>query len=389
MPFPKKPQQPQKKPVLQQKPVLKSTQKKKLSPLKKLAEAIVNLTTIPLKEKLFFAANLRVMIKAGLSMSEALDTLSMQTKNKKFQKMLQAIRKGVMQGNTLGSQLGKYPKIFPAYFVNMIKVGEKSGNLEKNLEQLAIQMKKDHELKAKIRGAMIYPSVIIAATIGIVILMFVYVIPNVLAIFEELDVELPLATKILIAISRALTDYGGFVAAGVALVVGALIAFSRTKKGKKINHWIILHLPIIGPIAMKVNLARFSRTISSLLKTDIPVVESFKITSSVLSNVYYKDVCYKVSQDLTKGIAVNSILKKSPKLFPPLVTQMTLVGEKSGTLDVLLGELAEFYETEVSEVTKNMSSIIEPILILFLGGVVGLIAFAVISPMYTLSQSMD
>ncbi|MBU1180076.1 type II secretion system F family protein [Patescibacteria group bacterium] len=385
MPLPK-PQSPPKKPASQARPVSPSAKKNLF--FKKFLKKLENFGTVPLSEKLFFAENLRVMIKAGLSMSEALETLSMQTKNKKFRNTLLAIKKGVMEGHSLASMLAKYPKIYPAYFVNMIRVGEKSGNLEQNLEQLSIQMKKDHDIRSKVRGAMIYPSVILAATVGIVILMFVYVIPNVLSIFEEMTLELPLATKILIVISKAVTNYGVFVAVGAVIFFGTLITLSRTKKGKRVVHWIILHLWIIGPIAKKINLARFARTLSSLLKTDIPVIESFKITSSVLGNVYYKNACWAVSLELAKGTAINSVLKRTPQLFPPLVTQMTSVGEKSGTLDELLSELAVFYETEVTEITKNMSSIIEPILIVFLGSVVGLIAFAVISPIYTLSEGM-
>lgn len=270
----------------------------------------------------------------------------------------------------------------------MVKVGEVSGNLEQNLEQLSLQMKKDHDLMSKIRGAMIYPAVILAATVGIVILMFVYVIPSVMSIFEDMKIQLPLATRILIAISKTLTDYGALVALGALLAAVALFILARTEKGKKINHFLLLRLWILGPIVHKVNLARFSRTLSSLLKTDIPVTQSFEITATILGNIYYRRACENVAEELAKGAAINSILRKTPNLFPPLVTQMILVGEKSGTLDELLGELAVFYEDEVSDITKNLSSIIEPILIVFLGGVVALIALAIISPIYTLTQNI-
>jgi len=226
------------------------------------------------------------------------------------------------------------------------------------------------------------------ATGGIGILMFVYVIPSVLSIFDELKLQLPLATRILIATSKFINAHGILLTIIMAAAVMALIAFSRTKKGKNFFHFVLLNLWIIGPIIKKVNLARFARTISSLLKTDIPVIESFKIASTVLGNVYYRRACLNVAEKLAKGVAINSVLNDFPKLFPPLVTQMVSVGEKSGTLDTLLAELAAFYEEEVSDITKNLSSIIEPILIVFLGGVVGLIAFAVISPIYSLSEGI-
>lgn len=355
---------------------------------KKIGKAFSLISTVPTAEKVFFAENFRVMVKAGLSLSEALETLALQTKNKKFKSVLTEIKDGVMEGNTLASMLAKFPKIFPEYFINMIRVGEVSGNLEKNLEELSNQMKKDHELVSKIRGAMIYPAVIVVATVGIGILMFVYVIPSVLSVFDELKLKLPLATRILIFISKFINAHGILLAIIIVSAIIAFISFSRTKKGKNIFHFILLNLWIVGPIIKKVNLARFARTVSSLLKTDIPVIESFKITSTVLGNIHYRKACLDVAEKLGKGVPINSVLNDAPKLFPPLVTQMVSVGEKSGTLDVLLSELATFYEDEVSDITKNLSSIIEPILIVFLGGVVGLIAFAVISPIYTLSEGI-
>lgn len=344
--------------------------------------------TVSLKEKLFFAENFRVMVKAGLSISEALNTLSMQTSNKKFKKVLSEIKKGVAQGSALADMLAKFPKIFPEYFINMVSAGEKSGKLEENLEQLALQMKKDHELLSKVRGAMIYPSVIIVATIGITILMFIYVIPSVLSVFDEFSLNLPIATRILIGISKTLTNYGLFVGIGFIALATIIVFYSKTKNGKHFFHRMLLGLWIIGPIAKKINLARFSRTLSSLLKTDIPIIESFKITASILGNVHYKDACLNASKNLEKGIPIHKILTQYAKFFPPLLTQMVSVGEKSGTTEVLLSELADFYESEVSEITKNLSSIIEPILIVFLGGAVGFIAFAIISPIYSLSQSV-
>lgn len=355
---------------------------------KKITTVLSRVGNVPVAEKIFFAENFRVMIKAGLSISEALETLSLQTRSKRFASILNDIKTGVTEGGSLAAQLAKHPKVFPEYFINMIKVGEISGNLENNLGELSNQMKKDHDILSKVRGAMIYPSVIVVATIGIGVLMFVYVIPNVLSIFDQMNLELPLATKILIAISKLISNNGLLLAFYAITLVSLLTFAARTARGKRIIHYALLRLWIIGPIIKKINLARFSRTVSSLLKTDIPVIESFKITATVLGNLYYKEACARVSEELEKGIAISPSLTKSSELFPPLVTQMVAVGEKSGTLDELLSELAGFYEADVADITKNLSSIIEPILIVFLGGVVGLIAFAVISPIYSLSQGM-
>ncbi len=384
-----KKEKPEKKPkpekVVKQKPPDAAGQK---NFWKKAAKIISFLSTVPASEKVFFAENFRVMVKAGLSVSEAMETLALQTNNKKFALILSEIKDDVEEGNSLASSLAKFPKIFPEYFVNMIRVGEVSGTLEKNLEELSNQIKKDHDLTSKIRGAMIYPAVIVVATAGIGILMFIYVIPNVLSIFDELKLQLPLATRILIVMSKFVTNHGILLLMIIAAAVTGIIILSRTAKGKKFFHFLLLHAWILGPIAKKVNLARFSRTVSSLLKTDIPVIECFKIASTVLGNVYYKNACLCASEKLGKGININEVLKEYPALFPPLITQMVSVGEKSGTLDELLSELAAFYEDEVSDITKNLSSIIEPILIVFLGGMVGLIAFAVISPIYSLSEGI-
>lgn len=368
-------------------PIVKNTEKPP-SAIDKINEFLARLSRISLSEKMFFIDNLRVMVKAGLSMSEALETLAMQAKNKYFVKVVTEIKNDVLAGGTLGDAVEKFPKIFPEFFVNMIKAGEMSGNLEKNLEELGMQMKKDHEIVSKVKGAMIYPAVIVAATVGITILMFVYVIPSVLSVFEDAKVQLPLSTRILIAVSNGFTHYGLYVGSGLIAFIAGLMFYFRTPKGKRVAHAIILNLFIIGPIAKKVNLARFSRTLSSLLKTDIPVIESLKITSHVVGNVHFKEVLTQSAEELTKGVQINSVLAKHPKLFPPIVTQMILVGEKSGNLDMLLDELAGFYEAEVEDITKNLASIIEPILIVFLGGVVALIAFAVISPIYTLSENI-
>jgi len=356
--------------------------------LKKILNTLSRIGSVPTSEKIFFAENFKVMVRAGLSISEALETLAMQTKSKKFSAILTDIKDGVMEGDTLASMLAKYPKVFPEYFVNMIQIGELSGNLENNLEQLSNQMKKDHDITSKVKGAMIYPAVIVVATVGIGIMMFVYVIPNVLSIFDEMNIELPLATKIIIAISKFVNYHGILLILIVSAIIVGFTVFSRTAQGKKIIHFSLLKLWIVGPIIKKINLARFCRTISSLLKTDIPVIEGFKITGTVLGNIYYKEACLLVSEELSRGVSINASLLKFPKLYPPIVTQMVMVGEKSGTLDTLLSELANFYENEVSDITKNLSSIIEPILIVFLGGVVGLIAFAVISPIYSMSQAI-
>lgn len=354
----------------------------------KIKDLTVELQTIPLKEKLFFVENLRVMVRAGLSFAEALVTLGMQTKNTKFKKIIGEIRESVEKGDALSSALARYPKVFSPFFINMVQVGEVSGTLEKNLEEVSVQMKKEHALLSKVKSALAYPIVIVVAVIGIGIMMIIYVLPSILSLFKDMDVELPLATKILIAISTGLIDYGIYIAIGAAVFAIGLVAAVRSKKGRPIAHKILLSFPVIGGIVQKINLARFSRTMSSLLKTDIQIIKSFQITATVVGNMTYQAALLHTADVLKEGVSIAQSLQEYPKIFPPLVTQMVAVGEKSGTTDQLLAELAEFYEAEVDEITKSLSSIIEPLIIVFLGIVVGGMAVAVIGPIYSLSEQL-
>lgn len=345
---------------------------------------------VPLPQKVFFTENLRVMVHAGLSISEGLNTLAIQAESKSFRKIIRIVTEDVEQGRTLSQGLKKFPKVFEQVFVSMIEVGELSGTLENVLEELTDQMKKDYKLRSKVKGAMTYPIVILVAMLGITMGLLVFVLPKLLGIFKEFDtsVQLPLATRILIGISDFVQNNGILVAALLIAFALAFTAYSRTAFGRKMNHLAILRSPILGAIAKKVNLARFSRTISGLLKTDIPVVQALEITSQVVGNVHYRSAILDAGERIKKGASISSGLGAHTKLFPPLIVQMAMVGERSGNIDEMLGDIANFYEQQVDNVLDSLSSIIEPILILILGGMIGSIALAVMMPMYALTQSI-
>lgn len=355
----------------------------------RLKQYLLYNASIPLTQKVFFTENLKVMVHAGLSISEALNTLALQAESKNFKRIITIVREDVEQGRTLSLGLSKFPKIFPSIFTSMIQIGEVSGTLENVLQELTMQMKKDYELRSKVKGAMTYPVVILVAMLGITTGLLTFVLPKLLGVFKEFgNVKLPLATRILITISDFVQAHGVLVAIGfVAFVIG-FIAFARTRVGRSIVHRGIITMPLIGPIAKKVNLARFSRTVSGLLKTDIPVVQSFNVTSQVLANVHYSAAVRDAAERVKKGETIAKSLGNYPKLFPPLVVQMVLVGERSGTVDELLADIADFYEQQVDQILDNLSSVIEPVLILALGGMVGGIALAVITPIYALTQSI-
>lgn len=354
----------------------------------KVNDWLLKFSRVPLKERLFFVQHLGIMLKAGISLSTALKTLSEQTKNKYFVKILIDISADVEKGDTFADSLRQYQKVFGELFISMIEAGELSGKLEEVLKQLFIQMKKENKLISKVKGALTYPAVIVFAMFGIGTFMLIFVVPKITAMFSELEVELPLPTKILIFVSNSIVNNGVISAIIFIAVIVIFIQILKTKKGKLFFQGLLLITPIIGPIVKKINLARFARNISSLLKTDIMIIKTFQITANVLGNLHYRNALNVMSQKIKKGGKLNEVIKDYPKLFTPVVAQMVAIGEETGELDNILVELAEFYEEEIDQIMENLPAIIEPLLILALGLGVGGVAVAVIMPMYTITSAM-
>jgi len=359
---------------------------KKTNFLAKINDLLLKLSRIPLSEKLFFIQYLGIMLKAGISLSIALKTLAKQTTNKKFARIITDISNNVERGVSFTESLKPHEETFGQLFISMVESGEISGKLEEVLAQLYIQFKKQHELISKVKGALTYPVVIIAAMIGIGTFMMIVVVPQITAMFKEFNAELPLATKVLIATSDTLIKHGVLVLLGLILFIILFIKLLKTYRGKYYWQKLLLKLPIFSPIIKKINLARFARTISSLLKTDIMIIKSFQITANVLGNLHYRQALEEMAVKIKKGGKINEVVANYPELFPPVVTQIISVGEETGELDYILSELAQFYEGEVDQIMNNLPSIIEPLLILTLGVVVGGMAVAIIMPMYTLTS---
>lgn len=343
---------------------------------------------VPLKEKMTFTRNLSVMVSSGLTISRAVHNLSLQTNNKTFRQILDDVNNDLQSGKTLSEGLGKYPSVFNELYVNMVYVGEVSGNLEEVLDILALQLEKENDLLSKVRGALIYPAVIVVAMIGIGILMLVYILPKITGVFKDMDVELPATTRAIMALSDFIRGHAFLT---IALVVGVVVGtkiFAGTAPGKRFFSFVFVRMPIVGNIVVKVNCARFARIYSSLLKSGVSVVNGLTIVSKTLSNVYYKDALAEAIAEIQKGVELSKIIGKYPVIFPLLVTQILEVGEETGKTETVLQRLAEFYEEEVSQITKNMSSIIEPILMLFIGGGVGFFAVAMLQPMYSVLENI-
>lgn len=365
-----------------------SEKEEKKSLLERINNYLMKFSRVPLKEKLFFVQYFGIMFKTGISLSVILRTLSRQTANKYFAKVIGEISREVEKGSSLADAFRPHEKVFGELFINMIEAGEVSGNLETVLNQLYIQIKKQNELTSKIKGALTYPTVLVIVMILIGIFMMVVVVPKLLGVLSTFGTTLPLPTRILIAVSNFMTNNLLLLGAAILIFIITAVKILRTEKGKYAFGWLMLKTPIIGPILKKINLARFARTSSSLIKTDILIVRAFKITASVLGNLPYRRVIEEVSGKIEKGGQINEIISEYPHLFPPVVQQIVAVGEETGELDEILMELADFYEKEVDAIMDNLPSIIEPILILLLGIGVGGMAVAVIMPMYSLTSTI-
>ncbi len=349
-----------------------------------------NFASISLNEKIAFIQNLSIMNKAGISVPRALQILAKQTKKVRFKNILTDVHAQVESGKSMAEAMEKYPKVFSNIFLSMIRVGELSGNLDQSLSYLATQLQREEELKSKTKGAMIYPSVIVGAMFIIGVLMSIFVLPKLTSTLSELGGgALPLQTRIVIAMSNFMSSHGTVVIVGLVAFVGLFWYWTTTNSGKRAVDFFLLHFYVINVIIKKINLARFSRILSSLLKSSIPIVEALQVASDSLGNSYYRDIAAKGSQDVRLGKPLSESLAKDPNLFAPLIIQMLQVGEESGTVENILEQLAVHYEEEVDNTLRNLSSIIEPLLLLVIGGVVGFLAFALIAPIYSVSQSIS
>ena len=339
---------------------------------------------VGLKEKMFFTRNLQVMIASGLSLPRALKTLSEQTKNKKFKKVLKEIDEEVVRGKSFSEALFHHPDIFSELFQNMIKVGEESGTLDEVLKVLTLQMEREADLMSKIKGALIYPAVIVCAMVGIGILMLIMVVPKLAQTFKELNIELPFTTKLVISLGTFLAEKWFLAILIIFLLLISFRMILKTKGGKRMMDILLLKLPIISSLVKKTNAARTVRTLSSLISAGVPIVRSLDITSGALGNFYFKKAIAEAAEKVKKGEKLSESLRPYQDIYPLVVIQMIEVGEETGETADILAKLADFFEEEVGSATKNLASVIEPVLMLFVGGAVGFFAISMIQPMYSM-----
>ncbi|MBP9686336.1 MAG: type II secretion system F family protein [Candidatus Doudnabacteria bacterium] len=344
---------------------------------------------VPLSEKLTFVENLELMLKSGIPVARSMQILSKQTHNGRFAKILLNLEQQVQNGQQLNEAMAAYPNVFSGIFVSMIKVGEMSGNLEISLKQLSIQLERESDLRSRVRGAMIYPSVIVVAMLIIAVVMATFVLPKLTSVFKEMGGELPFATRIVVGVSDFMSGHIVLVFVGMVALAGAVMAGLRSRMGKEMIFRLSVYTPGISPLVVKINLARFTRVLSSLLKSGIPIVEALHVAAESIPNTLYKEVLAAAAERVKVGKVLTEVLASHERLFPFLVVQMLQVGEETGNLEEILEQIATHFEAQVDATLKNMSSIIEPILLLIIGGVVGALAYALIIPIYNIGNNIQ
>jgi type IV pilus assembly protein PilC len=335
------------------------------------------------KDRVIFTRQLSTLVKAGLPITQALNTAIEQVNNTKFKGILQKIATSVEGGQSLSSSFAQYPQLFNHIFISLVDAGEQSGTLDESLLRLADQQEKQQQISGKVRGALVYPSIVFAVIIGVVIFMVTTVLPQVGTLYKELGQKLPIITSGLLAVSNAIIRFWYlFILLIVAMVLGIRVGV-KTPKGREIFDRLKLKAPILGPLFKKVYAARFTRTLSSLINSGVPLLRSLKIAGESVDNIVVQKVIDKAAEKVKTGESLSSALTGHDEIVQ-LVPQMINVGEESGSLGDMLEKVATFFEDEVDQTVKNVSAIIEPVMIVFLGVTVLFIVIAVLFPIYNL-----
>ncbi len=344
----------------------------------------ISIGRISLAEKASFVKNLSVMIKSGMTISESLAILEKSTKGK-LKKIISRLLKSVRSGNSLSDSFSQFPKVFSGLFINVTYAGEKSGSLDESLENIALQLDKERELSSKIKGAMIYPAVVLTAAFFLGLAMAFFVLPKITPLFQGLNMELPLSTKFLIAISDFVQNYGGIFFASLIVGLAFLIWLFRQKFFKPVLHYFFLKMPIINKISRGSNLARFCRSLHILLRSGLNIDEAFTITEKTLGNFYYRRAAANIARDVGRGGKISESLERYKKYFPVMAVKMIKVGERSGRLEETFEYLSSYYEGKVDNATRSLSTAIEPVLLILIGLVVVFLALAIITPIYNIT----
>jgi len=335
------------------------------------------------KEIAVFTRQFSVMIDAGLPLVQCLEILGSQQTNKMFQAVLNSVRSDVEAGMTLADSLRKHPKVFDDLYCNMVAAGEAGGILDTILQRLSLYIEKIVKLRAAVRGALIYPVAVLVIAAVVVWVILTFVIPVFADLFVGLGARLPLPTRIVIALSNFMRSWWWLMLGGIVLAAFGVRQYYRTYRGRRVIDGFMLKVPVIGMLLRKIAVARFCRTLGTLTSSGVPILDGLDITARTAGNAIVEDAITKVRQSVEQGKTVHEPLRDT-KVFPDMVVQMIAVGEQTGAMDTMLSKIADFYEDEVDEATANLLSLLEPVMIVFLGTVIGGIVISMYLPMFSL-----
>lgn len=347
----------------------------------------ISLGGVSHEEILFFTKHLSITIKSGLTLFEGIDMLYDQATGK-MQKILEGIRKQLQAGMPFYEILQEYPKYFSQLYINLVRIGEVSGTLEENLSRLVEELKKSYELRQKIKSAMMYPILIFIAVVGLAFSVSIFVLPKIVPLFKTLNVELPITTRGLIYIAELFSSHGVLVTALTAGFIFFVTWLVRRDFMKPILHALFLKIPVLKKIVVHVNLERFTRTLGTLLASNITIDKGLQITAAATENRVYKKAILSLIPNIEKGNSLADALELYPKLFPKMTSRMIGMGEQTGNLDSTLSYLSDFYEGEIDSTVKNLATIIEPVMLIFIGVVVGVVAISILGPIYKITGNL-
>jgi type IV pilus assembly protein PilC len=335
------------------------------------------------KEIAIFTRQFSVMIDAGLPLVQCLEILGSQQDNRTFQKILFQVRQDVETGSTLADALRKHPKAFDDLYCNMVAAGEAGGILDTILQRLSVYIEKIVKLRAAIRSAMVYPTAVIVIAVGVVWIILWKVIPTFATLFEGLGASLPLPTRVTIALSNFIGAFWWMIFLVIGLTIFGLYRYHKTYKGRRHIDKIMLKIPVLGMLLKKIAVARFCRTLGTLVSSGVPILDGLEITARTSGNAIVEDAIMATRKSVEEGKTIAEPLKTTD-VFPPMVVQMVAVGEQTGALETMLSKIADFYEDEVDEATANLLALLEPLMICFLGFVIGGIVISMYLPMFSL-----
>lgn len=344
--------------------------------------------SVSLQEKVNFARHLSVTIRSGIPLIEGLKLIQGQTGSAKLRRIIGEIMNDVNGGRTLAESLEKRKRIFGEFFISLVKVGETSGNLADTLLYLSQELKKQRDVNHRVRGALLYPLVILVVTIAITIFLTVFIFPKILPIFVSLKIQLPATTRFIIELLTFFSEYGIHVLAGLIAFVGGMKLLLIWRRAHFVFDAMLLRLPFVSRILVSVTMTNFMRSLSVLLKSGMTLINALEVAKGTFHNLYYKRVVDEMVARVKRGEEIGRALVGYPRLFPSMVVGMIQVGERTGKLEENLLYLAEHYEGEVDDIVKNLTTILEPFLLLFMGLVVGFVALSIITPIYKITQEV-